>query len=143
MKLKQFILFIAFAFTISMQAQDNSFVQAEEIGTPSLRAFLIDVRTPDEYKQGSIPSAVNIDVENEFFPIRVEALNKNNPIVVFCRAGDRSKRASKILKENGFTNVKELKGGYEAWLKIQEPTDAKDGKAKSEAKSKENKKTKS
>jgi len=128
MKLKTIILFLTVLFTMSLHAQDGHFVKAEEIGAPNQRAFLIDVRTPEEFKEGSIPSAVNIDVENEFFPIRIEALNKNNPIILFCKAGNRSKEAYKILTDKGFTNVKEIKGGYDAWLKAQAKDDSKEDK---------------
>lgn len=76
---------------------------------------LIDVRTPEEFKSGSISSAVNIDVSGISFNRSIEELNKNELTVVYCRSGMRSRRAAKLLQDKGFTEVVNLYGGYVAW----------------------------
>ena len=66
-------------------------------------AFLVDVRTPQEFSSGSAKNAVNIplsSIGNELDKFK----NKQN-IVVFCRSGNRSSQAKKILEQNGFQNV--------------------------------------
>lgn len=71
------------------------------------KAFLVDVRTPGEFAEGSAKGAVNIPL-NEVAQRLAEFKDKQQ-IVVFCRTGNRSSQAEAILKKNGFTNV--INGG--------------------------------
>ncbi len=78
-------------------------------------AQIIDVRTPDEYANGSIEGSVLINFYDSDFKERVQKLDKSKPVMVYCAAGGRSGKASKILVSEGFTNVHDLKGGMGAW----------------------------
>jgi len=78
---------------------------------------LIDVRTANEFANGSIPNAKNLDLLDGSFQNAMNSLDKNKPVYVFCAVGGRSGKASKLLKENGFTQVVDLKGGYKGWIK--------------------------
>ncbi|MDH4275153.1 MAG: rhodanese-like domain-containing protein [Gammaproteobacteria bacterium] len=84
-------------------------------------AMVLDVRTPDEYKQGHILEALNIPVG--LLDGRVTELNKHKekPVVVNCRSGQRSARACSILKKHGFAQVHNLSGGIMAWEKANLP----------------------
>lgn len=75
---------------------------------------LIDVRTPKEYKEGTILTAVNIDFLDEEFEKNIEQLDKKQPVYIFCQSGKRSAAAAVKFQEAGF-NVIELAGGYKAW----------------------------
>lgn len=76
---------------------------------------LVDVRTPQEFADGHIDRAINIDVKsNDFATIANSTLQKDKTIAIYCRSGRRSKTAAKILTENGFTVV-ELESGYNGW----------------------------
>lgn len=76
---------------------------------------IVDVRTPQEYGEGHISGAVNIDVMNSSFEQNVDkSLDKNIPVAVYCRSGNRSKTAMKILLKKGF-KVYELDKGFNAW----------------------------
>ena len=78
-------------------------------------AALIDVRTPDEYAEGHIASAVNFDVYSKSFLDDVKAAYPvEKPLAVYCRSGRRSASAAKKLADAGYT-VYNLKGGYLAW----------------------------
>ena len=78
-------------------------------------AYLLDVRRADEYAEGHIPGAKNLDVTNEAeFLKGVDKLDKDNTIYIYCRSGRRSRTAAKHLVDRGF-NVVDLKGGYSAW----------------------------
>lgn len=81
------------------------------------KALLLDVRTKEEFENGSIPGAVNIPLDS----LREEwkRLNKNQPIYLFCQIGLRGYLASRILTQNGFTQVQNLSGGYQLWREIQ------------------------
>ena len=77
---------------------------------------LVDVRTSEEYSQGTIPGSVNIDVNSGNFCVTADSLlDKNRTVAVFCRSGRRSKKAAEILSLNGF-NVVELDKGYNSWV---------------------------
>lgn len=77
-------------------------------------AFLVDVRTPAEFADGSAKGAVNIPLGE--VPNRLKEFNGKKKIVVFCRSGNRSGQAKNILEQNGFKNV--INGG--TWEKVNE-----------------------
>jgi phage shock protein E len=66
-------------------------------------AFLVDVRTPDEFKSGSAKGAVNIPLDTVMQNLK--QFEGKNHIVVFCRSGNRSGQAKSILESNGFKNI--------------------------------------
>lgn len=77
---------------------------------------LVDVRTSQEYNEGHIKNAVNLDIFNRnAFTTYFKTLDKEQPIYLYCRSGSRSKSASKLLVELGFKKIYDLKGGYLNW----------------------------
>ena len=78
---------------------------------------LLDVRTPAEYAEGHIPGTdFNIDVlEATYTKIATEKLPKDKPVALYCRSGNRSKKAAAILAEKGF-EVVELGSGFRGWV---------------------------
>ncbi|MEE9361664.1 MAG: rhodanese-like domain-containing protein [Cellulophaga sp.] len=76
---------------------------------------LIDVRTPYEYQQGHIKNAKPIDFFANDFKEKTQQLDKERPVYLYCRSGNRSGKASKILNELGFKEIYDLKGGFIAW----------------------------
>lgn len=76
---------------------------------------LLDVRTPQEYAEGHIAGAVNIDVQaDNFQPTVRQELSKDSTILVYCRSGRRSLDAAEILTRLGY-RVVNLKGGILDW----------------------------
>jgi rhodanese-related sulfurtransferase len=75
---------------------------------------LLDVRTPEEFKEGHLASAVNINWYDADFAEQIQRLDKEKPIYVYCKAGGRSAKASKALDSLGFKNIVDLTGGYDA-----------------------------
>ncbi|WP_413513320.1 rhodanese-like domain-containing protein [Myroides odoratus] len=75
---------------------------------------LIDVRTPEEYKAGTILKAKNIDFLAESFTDKIKELDPKKPVYIFCQSGKRSAAAAKKMQAVGF-HVIELEGGYKAW----------------------------
>lgn len=76
---------------------------------------LLDVRTPEEFDEGHLENAMLADWKNkEEFERRIEAMDKNIPVLVYCRSGGRSLEASQFLESKGF-EVVELLGGINAW----------------------------
>ena len=75
-------------------------------------AMLIDVRSPQEFREGHIDGAISIpeyDIKKEIEKI---VLDKNKNIVVYCSSGGRSKKAQKILNKLGYQNVYNVYEGY-------------------------------
>ena len=72
-------------------------------------AVLLDVRTPDEYRQGHIPGSKNIPLQS-INKVTGVIDNKATPIFVHCLSGARSRQASAILQQMGYTNVKNIGG---------------------------------
>ena len=83
---------------------------------------LVDVRTAEEFAEGHIDGALNIDVKlNDFLQKAKEQLDVNKPVAVYCRSGRRSANAASILAKEGF-KVTNLSGGIVAWKEKQMPT---------------------
>ena len=70
-------------------------------------AVLLDVRTPDEYRQGHIPGSKNVPLQS-IDKVGCMIDNKATPIFVHCLSGARSRQAAAILKQMGYTNVKNI-----------------------------------
>ncbi|HHW30961.1 MAG TPA: CoA-disulfide reductase [Clostridiaceae bacterium] len=76
-------------------------------------SILLDVRTEEEHRQGTIKNSINIPLDE--LRERLDALPKDKEIFVFCQAGLRGYIASRILLQKGFKKVKNLSGGYETY----------------------------
>jgi rhodanese-related sulfurtransferase len=66
-------------------------------------AFLVDVRTPEEFESGHVTASVNIPLDQ--VAERLDEFEGKDHIVVFCRSGNRSAMAKALLAQNGFANV--------------------------------------
>lgn len=87
------------------------------------QAQVLDVRTPEEYSEGHLKNAKNIDIQNAQFTRNIQALDKNKPVFVYCLAGGRSSKAMDVLVKQGFTQVYNLEGGYMKWSLNGQPTE--------------------
>ena len=66
-------------------------------------AKIVDVRTPDEFRDGAYPGAVNIPVQE--LGARLGEVPKNAPVVVYCASGARSAAAAQFLRRSGYADV--------------------------------------
>lgn len=78
-------------------------------------AVLIDVRMPQEFEQGHIEGAININFFDPEFKFKLLELNKQKKYYLYCKNETRSYRSMKFMETNDFKNVYILKGGYEKW----------------------------
>lgn len=78
-------------------------------------ALLLDVREPDEYSAVHAPDAKLIPLGQLSSRLPEIATYKDKPIVVMCRSGRRSAQAVSLLKEAGYTQVSNVKGGIQSW----------------------------
>ena len=88
---------------------DCAAIHWDEIDTDD-SGYLVDVRTPYEYKRGTIGNAVNIPVDE--LRDRLAELPTDKPIHIICQVGLRGYIAYRILEGHGFTGMKNLSGGY-------------------------------
>ena len=79
--------------------------------------LLIDVRKPFEYNVGTFKNAMNPNIQNfRDFPKFLDKIEKTKPVAMFCTGGIRCEKASIFLKQKGFKNVFQLKGGILNYL---------------------------
>ncbi len=75
------------------------------------RGVIIDVRTRREYEEGHLKNAVQYSLMNGEFHQKLESLDKNKTYYLYCRSGNRSGQAARIMKQHGFENVYNI-GGF-------------------------------
>lgn len=76
---------------------------------------LVDVRTEEEYKLEHIAKSQNIDVRSPDFDTEITKLDKERPVLVYCRSGVRSAKCVEKLKDAGFVKIYDLSGGIAKW----------------------------
>lgn len=81
-------------------------------------ALLIDVRTPEEFQQGSLPRALNLPLDTVETQISSVAPDKKTPLYLYCRSGRRSGIAVEKLAQMGYTTLCNLGGFQEAGEKL-------------------------
>lgn len=84
-------------------------------------AVVLDVRTPGEYSKGHLNDALNADWNGSEFKNQIKALNKSEPVFVYCMSGNRSGSAAAAMRADGFTQVYELTGGIMKWRALNMP----------------------
>ena len=81
-------------------------------------AIILDVRQPEEFAEGHLAQAINLDWLNQTVFINgLAKLNKHKTYYIYCRSGRRSQAAAGKLKAEGF-QVIDLKGGYLHWVEL-------------------------
>jgi rhodanese-related sulfurtransferase len=80
--------------------------------------ILVDVRTPEEYKEGHIPGAINIDYLNENFNNGLDTLNKDLVYGVYCHSGGRATNSAETMVKKGFKNVYNYEGSMREWKQL-------------------------
>jgi rhodanese-related sulfurtransferase len=92
-------------------------VKAEEAASlvKEGKVQVLDVRTADEYKEGHIKGAKNIDFTENNFESEAAKLDKSKPWLVHCGGGGRSSRSLEVLQKLGFQHIYHLDGGLKGW----------------------------
>ncbi|MEE8142706.1 MAG: rhodanese-like domain-containing protein [Planctomycetota bacterium] len=98
--------------------------RAKELLESNQGFVYLDVRFEEEFKEGHIPTAkhlpvllrgaggIGMDVNESFVETMEKHFQKNDKIIIGCRKGGRSLKASKMLVKNGFTNIYDMRGGF-------------------------------
>lgn len=76
---------------------------------------ILDIRTPAEFAQGHLAGARSIDYYSPQFKAELDRLDRSKTYLVYCRSGNRSKKAMKIFEELGFAHIVHMSGGVLDW----------------------------
>ena len=93
--------------------QESFSLIQENQGKPDF--VIIDVRTPEEFAEGHIENAINIDYYSDAFRDNINQLDKNKTYLIYCRSGNRSGKALDIMEELDFLEAYNILGGITAW----------------------------
>jgi len=85
------------------------------------QASILDVRTPEEFAKGHLANALNYDWNGDDFDKQIAGLDKSKPVLVYCLSGGRSASAADQMRQEGFKEVYEMKGGILKWKAAQLP----------------------
>ncbi|MHC4197833.1 MAG: rhodanese-like domain-containing protein [Planctomycetota bacterium] len=83
---------------------------------------VLDVRTPEEFAEGHIEDAVNLDFSSRAFSEGLNKLDRDKRYVVYCQSGRRGKKTLNKMRELEFKEVYNLLGGIKGWEKEGLPT---------------------
>ncbi|NVJ84803.1 MAG: rhodanese-like domain-containing protein [Algoriphagus sp.] len=112
-----FLLALAF-YSQAQTAQDSAKVVSVDKFEKLIskkKNTLLDIRTPEEMKEGYISGAGNLDFLAEDFSEKIETLDKSKTYLLYCRSGKRTAKAGAAMKAAGFKHVIMLDGGITAW----------------------------
>ena len=79
------------------------------------KAVVVDVRTPQEFKDGHLPNSLLIDIYNPTFQNKILELDKTKNYYIYCRSGNRSFHAGVFMLAEGFESVQHLEDGIISW----------------------------
>lgn len=118
------IKYMSLLSLLGLFACGNSFtnLSVDEFESSTGNMALIDVRTAEEYADGHLRNASNVDWYADDFLSQIQsAYPSQTPLAIYCRSGRRSADAAKKLAKAGYT-VYNLLGGYLAWTEASKPT---------------------
>ena len=115
-KIIKLFLIVSVFFCKFLAAQDGITTADFEKRMQTQHPQILDVRTAGEYRSGHIKNSLQADWLNKSqFSDRIQYLDKNKPLLVYCASGMRSGQAAKWLLDKGFTDVQNMKGGLTSW----------------------------
>ena len=112
-----FLLFIVFNSACQKKENGITLISADSLKKMlnNEHGILLDVRTPQEFAEGHLPGAINIDYKNEGFSAALDKLDKTKQYEVYCRSGHRSGESAVMMTKKGFKKVYDLEGGILKW----------------------------
>ncbi|MDO4726475.1 MAG: rhodanese-like domain-containing protein [Porphyromonadaceae bacterium] len=90
-------------------------VEAQNFIKNNKELVIIDVRTPEEFEEGHLKGAINIDVKKSDFEEQIAKLDTSKTYLVYCRSGRRSAGAVRIMHNKNFKSLYEISDGFMGW----------------------------
>ena len=103
---------------IGVQAQNKIEVNSKQVSTllqKDKKLVVLDVRTAEEFNEGHIKGAVNIDIRQSDAFSKIDKLNRKATYIVHCRTNHRSGIAVDHMMQSGFKNVYQMMDGFPGW----------------------------
>jgi len=121
MNIKHFIIIVILLLSslTAINAQNKIEVNSKEVNTmiqKDKKLVVLDVRTADEFKDGHIKGAINIDIKQPDALSKIDKLDHNAKYIVHCRTNHRSKIAVDHMVESGFKTVYQMMDGSTGWF---------------------------
>ena len=117
MRLIYFIIIISLSLHSQNEIKSIDFDKYSSL-SKSIDFLIVDVRTPEEYKISRINNSININFYDEKFINMFKKIDYDKHVLIYCRSGRRSLEAAKILTDEGFGKIYDLKGGILALDKL-------------------------
>jgi len=118
MKYLLLLFFSSFALQVIGQPRAtvlNANDFSDQITTKGI--VLVDIRTPQEFQQGHIDGAININFyDRNFYADVQDKINKNAQLYIYCRSGNRTSQATTKLEKLGYLDINDLQGGIISWI---------------------------
>jgi rhodanese-related sulfurtransferase len=115
------VVFIGFLAGCSSAVEDQGYRNLDAAQAAELikqePVLILDVRTTEEYREGHIKDSVLIPVQELEKRVGEISGHLQKPVLVYCRSGNRSVTASKILISKGFQHLYHMKGGIKDWIR--------------------------
>lgn len=87
------------------------------------KVVVLDIRTPQEFSEGHLRGAQNVDFYAENFEASLKKLAPDKTYLVHCASGGRSTKSLDLFKKLGFKSVVHLDGGFKGWVKAGQPVE--------------------
>lgn len=121
MRLKFVLLLVVLLFSLhlTLEAQNKVQVdskQASEMLRKDKKIIVLDVRSADEFNEGHINGALNIDIRQSDAFSKIDKLNHNSVYIVHCRTNHRSGMATDYMVQKGFKSVYQVMDGFPGWV---------------------------
>ena len=113
------VLILLISISSFLEAQTKKEVNSKVVSVmlqKGAKLVVLDVRTADEFKEGHIKGAINIDIRREDAFARIDKLNRNVPYIVYCRTNNRSGMAVDHMMKSGFKKVFQMMDGFPGWV---------------------------
>ncbi|WP_339723472.1 rhodanese-like domain-containing protein [uncultured Paraglaciecola sp.] len=115
---KRTAIWLMSLLSLSAYSANVSNISQQELLAADLKNLVIvDVRTPEEFKEGHVPNAINVPLSEIVDNPAILSSSKEKSIVLYCRSGYRAGKAAEALHKDGYQNLSHLEGDMQGWLK--------------------------
>ena len=118
------LIVLFFLSMINIQAQIKHEVNSKVVNTmlqKDKKFVILDVRTADEFKEGHLKNAINIDINQPDAFSKIDKLNRNDKYIVYCRTHHRSGIATDHMVQTGFKTIYQMIDGFPGWAENKLP----------------------
>lgn len=112
------VLVLLFSSFIALNAQNKTEVDSKGVSVllqKDKTLKVIDVRTPEEFQNGHIKDAINLNIRDSIAFSKIDKLDRDQKYIVHCRTNHRSGKAVEYMIQHGFKNIYQMMDGFTGW----------------------------